>query len=206
MYARLINILFRPETLGEVTNQFRSASTPMIASHAGCTGILATTNVDSGRIYLLTLWDSAEHREASSVHPDFMQAMASYGKWMAGGFNRDSFDVIGETLRDFVPDNPHASASTRFTFITTEPDGWDTSLEAYARLLSPDAYAETGFQGVVLLANRVMNELVLIDLWETREQMVNTDGIIFNTSHQLRMVGAIASVPTHDVVEAVVRV
>lgn len=206
MYARLVNILFRPETLTEVTQHFRTESTPLIASHAGSAGILATTNAESGRIYLLTLWDSEANREASSVHPDFMRAMASYGQWMAGGFNRESFDVVAESLRDFVTDDPHAFASTRFTFITTAPGGWGESVAAYGRLVQPDAYAEPGFQGALLLANQVAEKLILIDLWETREQLVNTDGILFNTSHQLRLAGLIAAVPTHDVVDAVVRI
>src|SRR5688500_6314046 len=135
MYARLINILFRPEALPEVTEHFRAQSAPLIASHAGNAGILATTNAETGRIYLLTLWDSEANREASAVHPAFLHEMANFGQWMARGFNRESFDVLAESLSEFVTDDPHRIASTRLTFITTSPVGWDESVAAYSRLV-----------------------------------------------------------------------
>jgi hypothetical protein len=206
MYARLINILFRTETLPDVVHRFRTVSVPMISAHAGSAGIVATQNPESGRIYLMTIWDSEESRAASAVHPDFMQNMVSYADWMAGGFNRESFDVVGDTLHEYFGGDSDAPAIARYTFVTVDPDGWSAATPAYLQLLHADAYQLPGFQGAVLLANETLGRLILIDLWETRAQIVETDGEIFSTSHALQLSGAISAVPTHDVQDVVSRV
>jgi quinol monooxygenase YgiN len=206
MYARMINILFRPDALDDVTRHFREVSVPLISSHTGCIGIFAAINRETGRIYLITLWDSAETRDASSVNPEFIQNMASFAEWMAGGFNREPLDIVANTLPDYDSGDPNAPAIGRFTFVTVDPEQWDESVRAFSPLSDSTVFTEHGFQGGLLLANQSAGRLILIDLWETRDQIVNTDVTIFDIAQPLRQTGAITAVPTHDVVEVVSRV
>lgn len=201
-YARVMNIVFRPEALPEVVAHFRATSVPMIVAFPGFDTLLASINRDTGRIWLASLWSSADARDASAVDPTFMQNMASYAAWMASGFNRESYDVVASSLRAVEARADGVDAPRlRLTIVPLDGDQIDEAARILTDLADPAVQDHDGFLGGAVMLARSQARALAFEVWRDQPSLVDGDDLLFRVGQRLRASGCTTLVPTIEVHE-----
>lgn len=202
MYARVMNILFQADALPRVVAHFREASVPMVVGFPGFDAMLAAINRASGRIWLVTIWNSEQARDASAVDPAFIQNMASFADWMAGGFNRESYDVIANTLQSLAPaDDDDAPPCVRLTIVTLDPARIDEAGVILADLADPVAHNNEGFRGAVVMLSAIQSRAIVFEHWRDQSSLDESDDVPFRAGQRLRASGCLTLAPMVETLE-----
>ena len=91
LYGRVATIEGRPDKIEKGVSRFRDQAIPLIQSAEGFAGALMLVDREEGRALGITIWDSAEHREATDVAMAAIRAGA--GDVMGGVPDVKLYDV-----------------------------------------------------------------------------------------------------------------
>jgi hypothetical protein len=202
VHARLNVIGFRPETLTVAEERYRSTTLPMIQSWPGYQMTLAMTQRASGKVMMVSFWQTAQDRDASGLRLEYVQDLASYGDMIGGSMAREAHEVIISTLRAATPEDATRRAWSRVTTGLIPPDKWDAAIAMLTPMVA-DSGDNPSHQGSMMMANRTLSKIVIIGVWDSRRAIVATDDEIHAQAYLVRRNGFLTTSPTHEVYEIV---
>jgi len=202
LYARLNVIGFKPEAIPVALERYRSTTLQMIQSWPGYLATFAMAQRATGKVLMMSLWESAEHRDASGLRVDYVQDLASYGDMMAGSMARESHEVRVSTLRDATPADATGRFWARVTTGEVPPTHWDDALGMLSPIVA-DSGDNRSHQGSMMLVNPMLSKIVIIGVWDSRRAITMTDDEVHAQAYLVRRSGFLASSPTHEVFEIV---
>lgn len=202
MFARVNVIGFRPDALPLAIERYRASSLPLIRAWPGYASALALAQPLSGKVFTLSLWETAEQRDESGLRMDYIQNLSSYGDMISGSMMRESYEVIVSTLRAATPEDAIPHAWGRVTIGQVPPEHWDDAITMLKPMVE-DEGDNRSHQGSMLLANRTLSTLVIVGVWDSRRAITMTDDEIHAQAYRVRRSGFLTTSPTHEVYEVV---
>ncbi len=133
---------------------------PLLSEQKGYRGTLVSADRDGGVFAVLTLWDTAEDRDATET---ILAPSRRAGADIIGG------DVTVETFEQLaseVGESPPGPGSALFvTRISMDPDKVDDNLAFFKSEVAPRMKASPGFQALRNMMNRSTGEGVVGTAW-----------------------------------------
>lgn len=202
MYARVNVIGFKPEALAIATQRYRESSLPMIQAWEGFHGALAMMQPLTGKVFTLSIWETAAQRDESGLRIEYIQNLSSYGELIGGSMTRESYDVVVSTLRPAMPGDEQIRAWGRVTTGHVPPDRWDDAIEMLTPMVA-DMGENQSHQGSMMLVNRALSKIVIVGVWDSRRAISATDDEVHAQAYLVRRSGNLSASPTHEVYEIV---
>jgi hypothetical protein len=162
--ARIIAIPFRPETVDQVINIYRTTSVPLTLESLGLKTMLGFVNRATGDSASITVWETPADRERSGMTPTAAENLMQYAPLMQGSYRRDIYDATVHTLRHADTEQPYARAVGRITTLDFESERWDTTigpLRALAGAVTPE---HPNCFGAMLFEQRSRGRALLIEV------------------------------------------
>lgn len=202
MHSRLNVIGFDPEAIPAALSRYRAGTLPMIQSWPGYVSTVAMAQRTTGKVMMMSLWESAEARDASGLRVDYVQDLASYGHMITGSMVREAHEVAVSTFDRIAPEAGHQRNWARVTIGHVPPEHWDDAIAMLTPIVE-DEGDNPAHQGSMMLANRTLSKLVVIGFWESRRSILMTDDEIHAQAYRVRRNGFLTASPTHEVFEVV---
>ncbi len=202
MYARLNAIGFGPESIPAALERYRAGTVPMIQSWPGYLATIAMAQRSTGKVLMMSLWDSAQARDASGLRVDYVQDLSSYGHMITGSMVREAHEVAVSTFRRISPEAGHQRNWARVTVGHVLPEHWDDAIAMLTPIVE-DEGENPAHQGSMMLANRTLLKLVVIGIWESRRSILMTDDEIHAQAYRVRRSGFLTASPIHEVFQVV---
>jgi heme-degrading monooxygenase HmoA len=144
---------------------------PLVSEQKGYRGMTASADRDGGVFAVLTLWDTAEDRDASE------STLAPYRREGAEIIGGDITVETFEELTSEVGESPPGPGSALFvTRVSMDPDKVDDNLAYFKSEVAPRIKASPGFQALRNMMNRSTGEGVVGSVWAdaaSRKQAAN---------------------------------
>ncbi len=93
MFARVIQVQLKPNTIEPATAHFRDNVGPALRQLDGFKNSRFLSNADTGKCLMVTLWESAEHRKGAETNGFLQGVMADMKEFFAGPPTVDYYEV-----------------------------------------------------------------------------------------------------------------
>jgi heme-degrading monooxygenase HmoA len=165
MHARLVSITGAKD-IDSGIGFLREKVIPLLNTQDGYRGASASADRDNGVVGVLSLWETAEARDATE-----------------GAFiplRAEAVDIIGgeltvETFEQFIAEigqrPPAPGSSLMVTRITMTPEAIDDNVEYFKTEVLPKIKATSGFQAARAMGNRDNGEGLVGTAWDDAESM-----------------------------------
>lgn len=84
MYARVIQVLLKPEAISPATNYFRESVGPALKQQAGFKNSRFLTNSTTNQCLMVTLWESEAARKGAETNGFLQDVLKNMGDYFAG--------------------------------------------------------------------------------------------------------------------------
>lgn len=197
---------FAPEAIPAAVALFRQTSAPLIRSEQGFHGMLTLANSETGHGFIATLWDTEEDLIASGVNDRFMQNLALYASQMTGSVSRDTYTVLGNSIVTRDDLDPYRPAYGRVTIASVRAGAWDLAYPALRDLAGWTGSHLNGWEGSLLLENRALRRVIVVEIWDTREHLDEADEPAFRFDSAARGANWLDGRPSREVFEVIARI
>jgi hypothetical protein len=164
LFARLVSIRFRPDSLDDAMERFRTVSGPLVRVQTGSLGIMGFANRVNCSVFALSIWQTQEALQNSNANPDVIQALADYSSWMAGPFVVESYRVV----RGGIPAPGTATncdVRMRIVSASISPERLNSAIAMVSDRLD-EAFAMSRWcVGSLLLSPMVGNKVIAVEYW-----------------------------------------
>lgn len=159
MHARVVTFIGATDIDAGVT-MVRERVIPLLSEQHGYRGLTASADRDGGVFAVLSLWDTAEDRDAteSLLSPTRKDAAEIIG----GDVQVETFEQLVAAVGETPPGPTSALMLTR---ISMDPASVDDNRAFFEREIAPKIEASPGFQGLRLMMNRATGEGVVGTVW-----------------------------------------
>jgi hypothetical protein len=202
VHARVNVIGFKTEALPLAIARYRETSLPMIQAWPGFHSALALVQPLTGKVFTLSIWETAAQRDESGLRMEYIQNLSSYGDMISGSVTRESYEVIVSTVRPATAEDLDSRAWGRITTGQVPPERWDDAIEMLTPMVA-DMGENRSHQGSMMLANRTLSKIVIVGVWDSRRAIAATDDEVHAQAYLVRRSGNLTSSPTHEVYEIV---
>jgi hypothetical protein len=198
-----VNVIgFKTEALPLAIARYRETSLPMIQAWPGFHSALALVQPLTGKVFTLSIWETAAQRDESGLRMEYIQNLSSYGDMISGSVTRESYEVIVSTVRPATAEDLDSRAWGRITTGQVPPERWDDAIEMLTPMVA-DMGENRSHQGSMMLANRTLSKIVIVGVWDSRRAIAATDDEVHAQAYLVRRSGNLTSSPTHEVYEIV---
>ncbi|WP_421828462.1 antibiotic biosynthesis monooxygenase family protein [Larkinella sp.] len=93
MYARVIQVLLKPNTISEATAYFRDSVGPALKELDGFKNSRFLTNPETNQCLMVTLWESEAARKNAETNGFLQGVLKKMGDYFAGSPTIDYYEV-----------------------------------------------------------------------------------------------------------------
>lgn len=94
MYARVTTTQIHPTRLEEARRLFRETMAPAIHRHDGSKGLLYLADSATGKVMMVTFWDSEAEMNAVEANRDFLRTIEHLARLMAAPPTFETFGMV----------------------------------------------------------------------------------------------------------------
>ena len=168
MYARVIPLRFKPDSRDDCLTVYQKSAVPDLLKRRGFGGALALTDVVSQRGLLVSLWERPDDLRRSQP-PSQRILSAMLLPFLTQPPPPVHYEVCVEAGRHI------GGRVARRLSLPIAGDRLDEALAVYTEVLLPELKRQTGFQGVLWLADRQAGSGLGLSLWTSAEAMRAAD-------------------------------
>lgn len=159
MHVR-VNITTGASNIDEVVRFLDEQVLPDVRQQKGFAGMTAAGNRESGRVTVLTMWETEEDRDASEGLSE--KARNEAHRVFGGDYRVERYEQVLFEMGD-VPPGPGAKLHVRE--VKADPARIDEHVAYFREQVLPDMKASPGFLGVRQLVNRATGEGRVGSVW-----------------------------------------
>ncbi|GAB3500036.1 hypothetical protein GCM10027341_24540 [Spirosoma knui] len=93
MFARVIQVSLKPDTINEATRYFRDSVGPALKQIDGFKNSRFLTNPSTNKCLMVTLWESEQHRQDAETSGFLQDVLKNMGQYFAGSPTVDYYEV-----------------------------------------------------------------------------------------------------------------
>lgn len=93
MYARVIQVPLKPDTIEQATAHFRDSVGPALKQLDGFRNSRFLTNPDTNKCLMVTLWESEAHRQGAETNGFLRQVLQEMSAFFASPPTVDYYEV-----------------------------------------------------------------------------------------------------------------
>ncbi|RIV19367.1 hypothetical protein DYU11_25005 [Fibrisoma montanum] len=93
MFARVVQVPLQPGTSAEAANYFKESVGPALKQQDGFKNSRFLTNAETNRCLMVTLWESAEHRQGAESNGFLQGVLQDMKQYFAGAPTIDYYEV-----------------------------------------------------------------------------------------------------------------
>ena len=139
---------------------------PAMKNQKGYRGLTASADRAGGLLGVLSLWDTAEDREASdSVLAPFRQEAAEV---IGGEMKIENYELL---MSEVGQEPPRPGSALMVTRISMDPGKVDENLAFFKSDVAPRIKASEGFRGLRNMMNRATGEGIVGTAWSDQEAL-----------------------------------
>ncbi len=159
MFTRLVTISDAKDIDAGI-DFVRNTVTPLLHQQKGFRGTTASADRAGGVLGVLTLWDTAEDRDASESA--LLKVREEAAKLIGGTLSVELFEQV---LVEMIAGPPSIGSSLLVTRVSMDPAKVDQNIEYFTREVLPLIKATPGLLAVRYLVNRETGEALVGTAW-----------------------------------------
>lgn len=159
MFTRLVTISDAKDIDAGI-DFVRNTVTPLLHQQKGFRGTTASADRAGGVLGVLTLWDTAEDRDASESA--LLKVREEAAKLIGGTLSVELFEQV---LVEMIAGPPSIGSSLLVTRVSMDPAKVDQNIEYFTREVLPLIKANPGLLAVRYLANRETGDALVGTAW-----------------------------------------
>jgi heme-degrading monooxygenase HmoA len=158
MYSRIVTFTGASDIDAGVT-YIRDVVAPVLRQQKGFRAVTASADRDGGLVAVMTLWETAEDRDASE---SAMEKARDEGQKIIGG--QMTVELFEETLVELY-DTPTLGSALLVRRLRMDPARVADNVDFFRREILPQIKAEPGLVGIRQLVNRETGEALVGSVW-----------------------------------------
>lgn len=168
MHARVLSGHSRPGAMTELARLFTGEAHIHTLPRAGYQGALLVGDQGTGKLLLITLWDSEQAMQAGEQDGYLQERLGNFAHLLLNAPARDHYEVQAEagTLGAAA-----TGAVARVTSGQAQADKLDDIGRIFQGDVMPVFQTQAGFIGTLLLGNNANNKSMAVSLWHTEADL-----------------------------------
>ncbi len=166
MYARVTIVQLQPSKINEGIQIYRDSVVPAAKQQQGFKEALLLTDQSSNKAITIALWETEADLLASETSGYYQAQVAKVASIVTAPPVREVYEVSVQAI-----EQGRTPKHARVLIAEGQPGKMDELIDLVRNSVLPVAKQQQGFNGLLLLADRVRHKGISIGLWETEADL-----------------------------------